>query len=108
MNAELLAQNIAAHWVQSGLLVAAALFALRLFRTGEPRARLAALHLTLMATLLLPLLQPWRALESPAQAVTATGASVSYVTKFFVVNVETPRPSRLNVGIAAILVLLTG
>ena len=54
MNAELLAGNIAAHWVQAGILAVSALLAMRLLLLREPRARLAALHLTLVAIVLLP------------------------------------------------------
>jgi TonB family protein len=64
MDADLLAWNIAAHWLQAGLLAGAVLLAIRAVRPASPRARLAALHLTLVATLLLPAIQPWHADDS--------------------------------------------
>ncbi len=88
MNADLLARNIAAHWVQSGLLVVAALAAMRVFRVGAPRLRLVTLHLTFAATLLLPFVQPWQPGVSPGLAVAET--TEVFVTKFFVAIVETP------------------
>ena len=52
MDADLLAWNIAAHWLQAGLLAGAVLLAIRAVRPASPRARLAALHLTLVANAL--------------------------------------------------------
>jgi TonB family protein len=75
MSAELLAVNIAAHWVQAGILSAAAALAIRLLNLNEPRSRLAALHLTVIAIVALPLLQPWKTVE-PAVEVTSS-ATVS-------------------------------
>ena len=71
MTAEWLAGNIAAHWIQAGVLAVSALIAIRLLNLNEPRARLAALHVTLVAIVLLPLLQPWTAIE-PALEVTSS------------------------------------
>jgi TonB family protein len=80
MAIDLLAGNIAAHWVQAGLLAASALVAICLLNLNEPRARLAALHVTLVAIVLLPLLQPWMviepALEVASSAVVSSAAPV--------------------------------
>jgi TonB family protein len=81
MNAELLVGNIAAHWLQAGTLAASALVAMRLLNLNEPRARLAALQLVLIAILLLPL-QPWRS-EARAQQMTTFAAA----TKLFVTTI---------------------
>jgi hypothetical protein len=81
MNAELLAGNIATHWLQAGTVAASALVAMRLLNLSEPRARLAALQLVLIAILLLPL-QPWRP-EARAQQMTTFAAA----TKFFVTTI---------------------
>jgi TonB family protein len=78
MSAELLAGNIAAHWLQAGTLAASALGAIRLLNLNEPRSRLAALQLVPTAILLLPLMQPWRP-EAPAQQMTIFATA----TKFF-------------------------
>ena len=72
MSAELLAGNIAAHWIQAGILSASAVLAMRLLKLNEPRARLAALHLTLAAIVALPLLQPWRTMEPAVEVTSAT------------------------------------
>ena len=81
MNAELFAGNIAAHWIQAGVLATSAVIAIRLLNLNEPRARLAALHLTLVAIVLLPMVQPWRldvpALETTGAAVVLNDAPVS-------------------------------
>jgi TonB family protein len=80
MNADLLAGNIAAHWIQAGILSAAAALAMRLLKLNEPRGRLAALHLVLAAIVLLPLMQPWRAEELPLQVMpSATAVDVTTV-----------------------------
>lgn len=89
MNADLLARNIAAHWVQSALLVVAALAAMRVFRVAAPRVRLVTLHLTFAATLLLPLVQPWQPGVSPVDVDAAETTEV-ILTKFFVAIVDTP------------------
>jgi TonB family protein len=78
MNVELIAGNLAAHWVQAGVLAASALIAIRLLNLNEPRARLAALHVTLLAIVLLPLLQPWNVVE-PALEVTSSATVSSAV-----------------------------
>ena len=73
MSIEVLAGNIAAHWAQAGVLATSALIATRLLNFNDARAKLAALHLTLAAIVLLPIAQPWRvdvpALETTAAAV---------------------------------------
>jgi TonB family protein len=76
MSAELLAGNIVAHWVQSGVLAAAAVIAMRVMRFHEPRLRLAALHLTMLAIVALPFVQPMRS-DEPAPAAASSEATVS-------------------------------
>lgn len=77
MNAELLAGNIAAHWIQAGILSAAAVLAMRLLKLNEPSARLAALHLTLLAIVTVPLLQPWKTAEPALQATSSAIVSIA-------------------------------
>ena len=75
MNTEVFAWNVAAHWIQAGIVAASALIALRLLHVTGPHARLWALHLTLGAIVILPVLQPWRSdLVTPGE--TFTGATV--------------------------------
>jgi TonB family protein len=59
MSADLLASNLAAHWIQSGLVVAAALAAMTVLRVKEPRLRLALFQFILLVILALPFVQPW-------------------------------------------------
>jgi TonB family protein len=66
MNAELLAGNIAAHWVQAGVVSVASLSAMRLLRVRAPGYRLVTLQLTLLTSLLLPAMQPY-AVDGQAQ-----------------------------------------
>ena len=75
MNAEWIAGNLAAHWLQAGVLAASAMAAMSLLRLHEPRARLAALHVTLIAILLLPAVQPWRP-DEPALRVTPAATAI--------------------------------
>jgi TonB family protein len=82
MDADLLVRNIVAHWFQAAALATSALIALRLLALKEPRARLAALHVTLMVIVLLPLIQRWR-LETVPAHVTAPEATVQIPTKIF-------------------------
>src|SRR5687768_15553281 len=79
MNAELLAVNIAAHWVQAGVLATSALIAIRLLNLNEPRSRLAALHIAVVAIVVLPLVQPWSVAE-PAVLATTPAAAVDVGT----------------------------
>ncbi len=82
MSAELLAVNIAAHWVQAGVLAATAFVAMRVLNLNEPRARLAALHVTLVAIALLPLVQPWRTKGPPLETTSlAVVTSVGPLTQ---------------------------
>lgn len=94
MDAELLARNIAAHWVQAGVLAASALIAIRLLQLEEARARLAALHVTLAAILLLPLMQPWKTVEP---AIEVTTSAVVGATSALAVNSQAPMRNSLDV-----------
>jgi TonB family protein len=60
MNAEVLAANLAAHWIQAGLIATVTILALALLRVKEPRLRLAALQTMLGLVVLVPWAQPWR------------------------------------------------
>ena len=91
MNADLLARNIAAHWVQSGLIAVAALVAIRLLKSGDPRWRLAALQLTFACTLLLPLIQPWRPELSLDNDMFATAVTTAATSGFDVTGVAALR-----------------
>jgi TonB family protein len=77
MNAETLAGNIAAHWIQAGILWASAVLAIRLLNLNEPRSRLAALHLTVIAIMALPLLQPWKMMEPALEVSSSAVASIA-------------------------------
>jgi TonB family protein len=78
MNAENLAWNIAAHWIQSGVIAGSSLIALRLLAVTEARARLAALHVTLATIVVLPVLQPWRSQTiQPPAAASVTSAHIT-------------------------------
>jgi TonB family protein len=77
MSAELVAGNIAAHWIQAGILSAAAALAIRLLNVKEPRSRLAALHLTMIAIVALPLLQPWHAVDSALEVTSRASMSTT-------------------------------
>src|SRR5688572_7561597 len=81
MNAELLAGNITAHWVQAGALATSALIAIRLLHLNEPRSRLAALQLTVMAIVALPLVQPMR-VDQPARRLVSTAPNVYFSTVY--------------------------
>jgi TonB family protein len=74
MNAELVAANIAAHWMQSGLLAAAALTSLWLITPAKPSFRVAALQFILALTIVLPTIQPWNTSlpAAPSEIVTTT------------------------------------
>src|SRR5688572_9791103 len=81
MDIELLVRNIAAHWVQAGVLAMSALIAVRLLKFDDAHAKLAALQLTLVAIVLLPIVQPWRiefrTLETTAAAVVINDAPLT-------------------------------
>ena len=108
MDAEWLARNMAAHWAQSGLLVMAVLIAVRLSRPGEPRLRLAALQLTLAATLVLPLLQPWRPMPASVQSISMAAAPDRAAAARVPAVVRPARPSRVDAYLAAVVVVLAG
>jgi TonB family protein len=60
MNVDLLAANLAAHWVQAGLIAIAAILALAVLRVKDPRLRLVALQTTMWLMVVLPWVQPWQ------------------------------------------------
>jgi TonB family protein len=96
MNADMLAANIAAHWVHAGMVTVASLSAMRLLRVRASGYRLVALQLTLLTGLLLPLMQPY-AVGGQPQRPAAPVADVQRVpTKFFDAVVEVaPQPQGL-------------
>jgi TonB family protein len=96
MNADMLAANIAAHWVQAGIVTVASLSVMRLLRVRASGYRLVALQLTLLTGLLLPLIQPY-AVDGQPQRPAAPVADVQRVpTKFFDAVVEVaPQPRAL-------------
>jgi TonB family protein len=59
MNLDLLAANLAAHWIQAGLIATAAILALAVLRVKDPRLRLVALQTTVWLIVLVPWAQPW-------------------------------------------------
>jgi TonB family protein len=60
MQVDLLAANLAAHWIQAGLIAAVTILALAILRVKDPRLRLVALQAMLWLIVLLPWVQPWR------------------------------------------------
>ena len=96
MNADMLAANIAAHWVQAGIVTVASLSAMRLLRVRASGYRLVALQLTLLTGLLLPVMQPY-VVDGQPQRPAALVADVQRVpTKFFDAVVEVaPQPRTL-------------
>ena len=66
MTADLWLRNLGAFAAQSGLLVLAGGLLVRAFRLDEPRASLAYWRTLLLACLLLPLCQPWKAANAVA------------------------------------------
>jgi TonB family protein len=106
MNPQLLAANIAAHWVQSGLLVGAALLAIRALKVGDPRVNLLTLQLVLAAVVMLPLVQSRQVLE-PTIAVSATMTS-GVVALDASPNVAGPDVARVDWARAALFVIAVG
>src|SRR4051812_1116873 len=74
MSTELLWSNLVAYSLQIGLLVGVAAVAPTVLRLRSPRARLAYWHMLLAASLLLPLVRPWR-----QEVVTETVAVTTHV-----------------------------
>ncbi|HEU0124033.1 MAG TPA: M56 family metallopeptidase [Bryobacteraceae bacterium] len=74
MNATLMVLNGAAYCLQAGALIAAGVGAIRLLRVERP---LAFLQTLLLAVLLLPILQPWRADSEPAASRPAAAPAVA-------------------------------
>ena len=109
MNAELLAGNIMAHWLQAGAVVASALVALRVLHLNEPGARLAALQGTLVAILLLPVVQP-RTPDEPAQrsAAVVTATDLAPVTSESVASASAGAAPRMTSAFAAVLLMVSG
>lgn len=108
MNAELLAGNIAAHWVQAGALAVSALVAIRLLNFNKPRARLAALHVTLAAIFLLPFAQTWQSYE-PVSEVTTTAVWIATIgTSETVGDIEVSARPWLDPRLAVIMIVVAG
>jgi beta-lactamase regulating signal transducer with metallopeptidase domain len=64
MNVDLLAANLAAHWIQAGLIATAAILALGVLRVKDPRVRLVALQTMLWLIVLGPWAQPRRQIDA--------------------------------------------
>ncbi len=105
MSAELLAANITAHWIQSGLLAAVVLGALRIAGAADPRFRLAAFQLALLVMLILPV-QPWRA--DQLRSGTSTEAAVVSSEVLLAAGAVDAPANLLDVDPASALVLLIG
>ena len=111
MNIELLAGNIAAHWLQAGALTVSALVAMRLLVLNDARARLAALHMALVAIVLLPLVQPWTPDEpaTPATPITTTMDVTAVTTESArLAHAGGGAPSMLSPAFAAMLIVVSG
>jgi TonB family protein len=106
MNPQLLAANIAAHWVQSGLLVGAALLTIRALRVDDPRVRLLTLQLVLAAVVMLPLVQSRQTVE-PTQGVSTTTTS-AVVALDGSPDVAVANVSRVDWALAALVVIAVG
>jgi beta-lactamase regulating signal transducer with metallopeptidase domain len=92
MNADILAANVVAHWVQAGVIAAASISAIRLLGVRAPGYRLVVLQLTLLTSVLLPVMQPYTVEEQTQLA--APEADVAGVqNKFFDVAVVPPPPT---------------
>jgi TonB family protein len=111
MNAPLLAGNLAAHWVQAGVLSIVLVSAIRLLRVKEPRLRLALFHLLLILIVFLPWLQRWQVREQPASLVS------SQITTTTVVEIPAPlatampaAPARMRIdpAILALCIIAAG
>ena len=109
MNVELLAANVTAHWVQSGVLAAVSLVAMRLLNLHEPRVKLVVLQLTLGTLLLLPALQPRMVPDQipRASAVTTTIVAAEFAVAAPVVTPE-PWTPPIDPARAILLVILIG
>ena len=66
MTARLVLANILSFGMQVSVIVAAAALLARALRLDDPRASLAYWRMLLLACLLLPVLQPWNVVLSPA------------------------------------------
>src|SRR5205823_5068355 len=86
MNAEMLAANLAAHWIQAGVLSLATLCGLRVLGVKEPRLALAAFQIVLVVIVLLPWMQRWRTVEPPP-GVPLQAAAMAMV------DISTPLPT---------------
>jgi TonB family protein len=106
MGAELLAGNIAAHWVQAGVLAASALIAIRALSLDEPRAKLAALQLTLLAIVLLPFVQPWKVADSALDVTTS--AMITSVVPREIAEGSIDAVSRPDPSLAIVVIVIAG
>jgi TonB family protein len=109
MDAELLVRNLAAHWIQAGVLATSALIAIRLLNLNAARARLAALHLVLIAIVLLPLMQPWRT-DEPDRLVTpsATAVNATAIISETTAGIEPDAAAWLNPARGVVVLVATG
>jgi TonB family protein len=77
MSAELLAANLAAHWIQAGVLSIVALGAVRALRVKDPRLTLSGFHVVLLLIVVLPWMQHWRTTEPSAPVIATASATVA-------------------------------
>src|SRR5947208_2017815 len=108
MNAPLLAANLAAHWIQAGVLAVTTLCALRLLRVKEPRIGLAVLQILLVLIVLLPWVQPRRTREKAVVVSTPAVATATITVSAPLGNAAPPlraqnriEPSRMALAMIA-------
>lgn len=99
MNSSLWLTNLAAWWLQTGVIAAMAALLLRAMPVRSPRAIGAYLQALLGLCLLLPIIEPWRAASAASLATTSAASSL---------RVSTPSPVLISFPSAVLLVLTVG
>ena len=75
MTAELLAQNVAAHWLQAGAVAAIAWLGVAVLRLREPSFLLRYWQAVLLLLLFAPWIQPWQPVAAPSAPGSPSPAS---------------------------------
>ena len=108
MTARLVLANILSFGMQVSVIVAAAALLARALRLDDPRASLAYWRMLLLACLLLPVLQPWNVVLSPALTASTEQGIEGEMEAVAAPEPVTPPPTRRPAGDLVLMALAAG
>ena len=110
MNLDLLAANLAAHWIQAGLIATATILALAGLRVKDPRLRLAALQTMVWLIVLVPWAQPWHQIDAATPVSTSAFLPIEGTSVAAAQPLSTPRAAASTIDLipVALAIVVAG